>query len=144
MGRRSTRTSSTAPSRTHSVPRPAIEFAPRPSTDPTVTNPDLYHVVMENERVRVLEYRDRPGNRTTPHAHPDSVMITLSAFRRRLIDGDRTAEIDLEPGLVRWLGAQIHAGENIGDTETHVIFVELKESTAGDTAVRSELGPTNG
>lgn len=109
-----------------------------------MTNPDLYHVVMENERVRVLEYRDRPGNRTTPHAHPDSVMITLSAFRRRLIDGDRTAEIDLEPGLVRWLGAQIHAGENIGDTETHVIFVELKESTAGDTAVRSELGPTNG
>jgi hypothetical protein len=71
------------------------------STDPTVTNPDLYDVVMENERVRVLEYRDRPGDRTTPHVHPDSVMITLSAFRRRLIDGDRAAEVDLAPGLVR-------------------------------------------
>jgi len=114
------------------------------STDPTVTNPDLYHVVMENERVRVLVYRDRPGNRTTPHEHPDSVMITLSAFRRRLIDGDRTAEVDFEPGLVRWLGAQSHAGENIGDTDTHVIFVELKEPTAGNAADNTELGPTTG
>ncbi|HSW43566.1 MAG TPA: cytoplasmic protein [Patescibacteria group bacterium] len=114
------------------------------STDPTVTNPDLYQVVMENERVRVLEYRDRPGDRTTPHSHPDSVMITLSAFRRRLIDGDRTAEVALEPGLVRWLGAQSHAGENIGDTDTHVIFVELKDPPAGNTASNAELGPTTG
>lgn len=114
------------------------------STDPTVTNPDLYRVVMENERVRVLEYRDRPGDRTTPHEHPDSVMITMSAFRRRLIDADRTAEVDLEPGLVRWLGAQSHAGENIGDTETHVIFVELKGPATGDSAADATLGPTTG
>lgn len=114
------------------------------STDPTVTNPDLYQVVMENERVRVLEYRDRPGDRTTPHAHPDSVMITLSSFRRRLINGDDAVDVDLEPGLVRWLGAQSHAGENIGDTETHVIFVELKESADGDRAANTELGPTTG
>jgi hypothetical protein len=114
------------------------------SNDPTVTNPDLYHVVMENERVRVLEYHDRPGDRTTPHSHPDSVMITLSAFRRRLIDGDRTAEVDLTPGLVRWLGTQSHAGENIGDTETHVIFVELKGSTDGDPAANVAPGPTTG
>jgi hypothetical protein len=30
------------------------------------------------------------------------------------------------------LPAQAHAGENIGETETHVVFVELKDgSTAG-------------
>lgn len=38
--------------------------------DPAVTNPDLYTVVFENDRVRVLEYHDRPGDRTTPHGHP--------------------------------------------------------------------------
>ena len=114
------------------------------STDPTATNPDLYRVVMENERVRVLEYRDRPGDRTTPHAHPDSVMVTLSGFRRRLIDGDQVAEVELAPGLVRWLPAQRHAGENTGDTETHVIFVELKEPTAAAPDGAGELGPTTG
>ena len=95
--------------------------------DPATTNPDLYHVIMENDRVRVLEYRDRPGDRTTPHGHPDSVMVTLSAFRRRLIDGERSAEVELAEGLVRWLPAQEHAGENIGDTDTHVLIIELKE-----------------
>ena len=52
------------------------------SRDPTETNPDLYRVVFENERVRVLEYQDVPGDRTTPHVHPDSVMVTLSDFDR--------------------------------------------------------------
>lgn len=32
-----------------------------------------------------------------------------------------------QAGTVGWLPAQQHHGENIGDTPTHVIFVELKE-----------------
>jgi beta-alanine degradation protein BauB len=59
--------------------------------DPTHTDPDKYRVVFENERVRVLEYRDEPGARTSPHDHPDSVMVTLSAFRRRLVRGEANA-----------------------------------------------------
>src|SRR5512135_559417 len=53
--------------------------------DPTTTDPDKYKVIFENDRVRVLEYRDKPGDRTSPHEHPDSVMYTLSSFERRLI-----------------------------------------------------------
>jgi len=52
--------------------------------DPICTDPDKYQVIFENERVRVLEYHDRPGDQTTPHRHPDSVMVTLSGFQRRL------------------------------------------------------------
>jgi hypothetical protein len=52
--------------------------------DPAITDPALYRVIFENERVRVLEYSDRPGDKTAPHRHPDSVMYTLSSFRRRL------------------------------------------------------------
>jgi hypothetical protein len=114
---------------------------PRMERDPAATNPDLYRVIMENDRVRVLEYRDRPGDRTTPHGHPDSVMVTLSSFRRRLIDGDRSVDVDLADGLVRWLSAQEHAGENIGDTETHVIFVELKEPSRSTGSGAASLGP---
>ncbi len=68
--------------------------------DPVVGNADLYKLVFENDRVRVLEYRDQPGDRTTPHAHPDSVMITLSSFQRRLLHGDeeRTVELPVRPG----------------------------------------------
>ena len=96
-------------------------------SDPTVSNPDLYRAIFENDRVRVLEYRDKPGDKTTPHHHPDSVMYTLSSFKRRLHVGDKYVDVELEAGLTRWLDAQEHAGENIGETETHVLFVELKE-----------------
>jgi hypothetical protein len=97
------------------------------SADPTETDPDRYQVVFENERVRVLEYRDRPGDRTSPHRHPDSVMYTLSSFERRLVHGSSETEVQLPAGRVGWLSAQEHYGENIGTTETHVLFVELKE-----------------
>jgi beta-alanine degradation protein BauB len=110
------------------------------SLDPVETNPDHYRVVFENERTRVLEYTDRPGDRTMPHEHPDSVMVTLSSFRRRLVSGDMQRDVEIAAGTTNWLPAQQHAGENIGDSVTHVIFVELKEGRpdgAGDAA----LGP---
>ena len=46
--------------------------------DPVTTNPAHYRTIFENEFVRVLEYLDRPGDTTTPHFHPNSVMVTLS------------------------------------------------------------------
>lgn len=110
--------------------------------DPTVTDPDKYQVVFENERVRVLEYRDEPGAKTSPHDHPDSIMITLSAFDRRLTTNDQSRDVTLGPAEIRWLEAQTHAGENIGSTPTHVVFVELKEEARGRTT-QPALGPTS-
>ncbi len=109
--------------------------------DPARTNADAYTVIFENERVRVLEYRDAPGHLTTPHRHPDSVIYTLSSFRRRLHAGDQHRDVELSAGFVGWVPAQVHAGENIGDTESHAIFVELKEGT-GMPGVAAPLGPT--
>jgi quercetin dioxygenase-like cupin family protein len=111
--------------------------------DPTVTDPALYTVIFENERVRVLQYRDEPGDHTHVHRHPDSVMVTLSAFRRRVTAGDRSAEVALRAGEARWVGAQQHAGENIGDSRTHCVFIELKEPPpASAPAVDAPLGPS--
>lgn len=100
--------------------------------DPTLTDPDHYRTLWENEFVRVLEYRDEPGAITTPHAHPNSVMVTLSGFRRRVFTAEREVEVSLEPGQAVWLAAQRHTGRNIGDTPTHAIFVELKGAAAGE------------
>jgi quercetin dioxygenase-like cupin family protein len=96
--------------------------------DALVTDPDKYKLVLENERVRVLEYRDKPGDKTKQHSHPDFVLYTLSAFKRRLTLGDgRTLERTAAPGQTGFTEAQIHIGENVGDTDTHVLMVELKE-----------------
>jgi quercetin dioxygenase-like cupin family protein len=111
--------------------------------DPTVTDPSVYTVIFENERVRVLQYRDEPGDHTHVHRHPDSVMVTLGAFRRRITAGDRSMDVELRAGEARWVGAQQHAGENIGDSGTHCVFIELKEPqpTSAPTA-DAPLGPS--
>ena len=112
-------------------------------TDPTTTDPDKYRVIFENDRVRVLEYRDEPGQRTSPHRHPDSVMYTLSSFERRLVaDAGQTRDVTLEAGEVRWLDAQVHSGENIGQSPTHVLFVELKDAALATGGRTPSLGPT--
>ena len=36
-------------------------------------------------------------------------------------------------GAAHWLPAQHHAGENIGDTPTHAVFVEPKGAPDADT-----------
>lgn len=108
--------------------------------DPTTTNPDHYRTLWENEFVRVLEYLDEPGDRTAPHDHPNSVMVTLSSFSRRLSAGGREFETELPAGQAVWIPAQRHFGENTGETPTHTIFVELKGASAGE-ASGGVLGP---
>jgi hypothetical protein len=71
--------------------------------------------------------------------HPNSIMYTLSAFRRRPVSGDVQRDVELEAGSVGWLPAQGHHGENIGNTPTHVLLVELKE-TAPDRADSEAAG----
>lgn len=96
--------------------------------DPAVTDSDKYVVLLENARTRVLEYRDHPGDRTHPHRHPDSILYALSAFTRRLhfLDGHSTTRT-FKAGEVLFIPGQIHIGENIGTTDTHVLLVEFKE-----------------
>ena len=109
--------------------------------DPTVTDPDLYRVIFENDRVRILEYRDTPGDKTHTHTRPDTVMCPLTSFRRRISQGGREVEVELHAGQPRWVGAQEHAGENIGDTDTRALFIELKEPAPHGVA--GALGPSS-
>ena len=106
--------------------QPSPDMLARMSLDPVASNPEHYKVVFENERVRVLEYPDHPGDKTTPHQHPDSIMYTLSTFRRRLVSGDVQREVELQAGSVGWLPPQEHHGENVGAPQRNVLFVEWK------------------
>jgi hypothetical protein len=109
--------------------------------DPVRTNPDLYRVVLENQRVRVLDHLDQPGDCTLAHAHPDSVMVTLAGFTRRLQTEREEVQVELPAFHARWLDAQEHSGTNIGDTPTHCMFIELKEPHPG-TGGAARLGPS--
>lgn len=95
--------------------------------DATATDPDKYKLLLENDRVRVLEYRDRPAERTHEHRHPAFVVIAIEPFKRRLhLPDGRSMVREFKAGEVMYSDAQTHVGENVGTTPTHVIMVELK------------------
>lgn len=101
--------------------------SPALATDPAKTDSDKYKVRFENDRVRVLEYTDKPGDKTHQHAHPAFVMYVVSPFKRQIIlpDGKKLMR-EFKAGDVMWSEAQTHIGENIGETPTHGILIEMK------------------
>lgn len=95
--------------------------------DPVKTDGDKYMVKFENAKVRVLEYRDLPGEKTHQHRHPAFVLYALSPFKRRITLPDGKVRMrEFKAGDILWSDAQTHIGENVGDTPTHVIMVEMK------------------
>lgn len=97
--------------------------------DPIKTDGEKYKVVLENERVRVLEYRDHPGEKASEHRHPEFVLYAVSSFKRRLTLPDgKILMREFKAGETMWSNAQTHIGENVGRTETHVIMIELKSN----------------
>jgi hypothetical protein len=100
--------------------------------DPVQTDGDKYRVVFENDCVRVLDYRDRPGDRTTQHHHPAFVLYSLSSFKRTITLPDgRVLVRQFNEGDVMWSDSQTHVGANVGETPTHVILVEMKPGIGG-------------
>lgn len=105
----------------------AMAAVRRPTQDPLVVAPSHYSVRFENERIRVLEGTDLPGEKIPLHAHPDTLMVVMAPFQRRLtLENGKTVTVDMKAGDVRWMPAQSHAGENIGTTETRALFIEFK------------------
>ena len=105
--------------------------------DPAATDPTRYKTILENDRVRVLEFRDHPGEKTKRHSHPDTVVYAVAPFKRRLILGDgKTTVIEMKEGQINFIPAQTHIGENIGKNDTHAILVELKEPPGKSRKVR--------
>ena len=108
--------------------------------DPAVTDGDKYKVVLENACVRLLDYHDEPGQKTTSHKHPPFVLYALSPFKRTLTLPDgKVLSREFKPGDVMWSAAQEHIGTNVGTTPTHVLLVELK--APGDPNCANQAGP---
>ena len=104
--------------------------------DALVAAPDNHTLVLENERVRVLNTRIRPGDRTPVHTHCWSSVLHIlswSHFVRRdenenvLLDS-RTVDALKNPPQVLWSGPlPPHSLENVGETELLVLSVEVKD-----------------
>ncbi len=95
--------------------------------DPVKVAPDNVKVLLENDRVRVLDARLKPGEKEPMHSHPAGVVYSLSDYKIRVTYPDgKTEEREGKPGLARWSDPVTHAVENVGTTELHAVWIELK------------------
>jgi hypothetical protein len=99
--------------------------------------PRHHEVLLENDKVRVLDTRLSPGDRTPVHAHewPAALyVLSWSDFVRYDPDGNilvdsRTMDTKPEIGTALWAGPiGPHYVQNVGRTELRIIAVETKSS----------------
>ena len=111
--------------------------------DALVAAPDHHHLLLENERVRVLETVIPARETTAIHTHrwPNVQYVVSGAdFVRRDGDGKVTLDTRTEsgppkPSAVSWSGPiPPHSLESVDDVELCVIMVELKDGVAVETA----------
>lgn len=95
--------------------------------DPVPLYPENYKVLLENDRVRVLDFRLNKGAREDLHAHPAAVTYVLTPFKIRFTFADGSTRIrEAKAGDVFYGDALTHASENIGDTDAHGLLIEMK------------------
>ena len=106
---------------------PAEESAPRPEGQDGWLLAKDHTILLENDRVRVLELKQGPGQTTGMHSHPPCVVYALSSSRAKFSFPDGTSrEVEIHNGDVNWSEGGSHEVENIGATKDWGIIVELK------------------
>jgi quercetin dioxygenase-like cupin family protein len=103
--------------------------------DAMLAAPDHHEILLENDKVRVLDTRLKPGERTPIHTHASSAalyVLSWSDFLRRDANGNIIVDSrswDRRPanGEALWLPPlPPHSVENVGTEELRLIAVELK------------------
>jgi quinol monooxygenase YgiN/quercetin dioxygenase-like cupin family protein len=103
--------------------------------DPVPLYPDNYKVLLENDRVRVLDFQLKKGAKENFHSHPAAVTYVIAPFKIRFTLPDGTMRIrEAKAGEVFFGEALIHASENIGDTDAHGLLVEMKAPAKGNAS----------
>jgi hypothetical protein len=99
--------------------------------DPPTADPRSYRVVLDNDRVRVLEYKSRPGLGVCGrgmHSHPAHLTVSLTGARLKKTEGEgKVSFVEVPPGHVFWSEAETHSAEVIGGAGTRTYIVELKD-----------------
>jgi beta-alanine degradation protein BauB len=95
--------------------------------DPAKVAPDAYKVILENDRVRVIELTLHPGDNIPMHDHPDMVAYPLTDVENTWTYPDGSQEdVMLRKGVALWHDAFSHAASNAGDEDEKILVVELK------------------
>ncbi len=88
--------------------------------------PKQTKVLLENDKVRVIEAKFKKGDTIPMHSHPDIVVYVIKGGKTRFTDADgKVTESKLANGTATFRAATTHSHEHLFDA--HAIVVELKK-----------------
>lgn len=100
--------------------------------DAAKTDPRNYRVVLENDKVRVLDYVSQPGSGVCGvgrHWHPAHVTVQLTPVKVRVTGADDKVQvIDVPAGATFFEPAITHTTENLGGSGAHAYVIEIKDA----------------
>lgn len=90
--------------------------------------PKDHLLLLENEKVRVLEFRIKPGTSSGMHSHPPNIVYSLGSARIVVKSPNQPSrEVEMKQGDVIWSNGGLHEVVNVGGTDNYGIVVELKQ-----------------
>jgi quercetin dioxygenase-like cupin family protein len=103
---------------------------PARAQDPVKVAPNNFKVLLDNDRVRVLDFHANAGDKIPMHSHPAYLSYSISGAGKTKFTGadGKVTEKPANTGQATWHEAETHASEYSGSGGTHVLLVELKSA----------------
>lgn len=85
-------------------------------------------VLLDNEKVRVLELQMPPGGKTGMHSHGDNIVYFITGGEAMQTGADGTTKtMQRKAGEAMWSGPVTHDTQNTGTEPVKTLVIELKE-----------------
>ncbi len=104
-------------------------WAQPPATPPGfVASPEVYKVIAESDKYRIIEVTWKAGQKDKPHSHPDAGVYNLTnCTTRNTLGNGQVREGTYPAGAARVNGPiASHTIENIGKADCKVLMFEPK------------------
>lgn len=99
-----------------------------PAQDLAATAGKNAKVLVDNDRVRVIEVQMAPGASTGMHSHRDHLVVYISGGEAEQTMADGTQKsVSRKPGEVLWSGPVTHDTANTGKAPVRSLVIELKD-----------------
>lgn len=95
--------------------------------DPLQVAADTHKLAFENTFVRVLDVHLPPGKVEPRHRHPHGMSVYFTDWDAKVtVDGHQPEVHHRQAGTFAWSEAVAHTVQNVGQSEGHILRIELK------------------